>query len=71
MPTLAGFLDYGEMMLGVLTPVGCIATDADVDNCLAMLVRRKGEILTQLLKRLDYAVGLALTEDIFTGAING
>ena len=35
-----------------------------------MLVRRKNETLTQLLTRLDYAIGLALTEDIFTDEIN-
>ena len=71
MPSLAGFLDYGEITLGLLTPVGCVATAADGDNCLAMLVRRKGETVTQLLTRLDYAIGLALTEDIFTDEING
>jgi len=35
-----------------------------------MLVRRKNENLTQLLTRLDYAVGLAITEDIFTDEVN-
>jgi hypothetical protein len=36
-----------------------------------MLVRRKNETLTELLlTRLDYAIGLALTEDIFTDEVN-
>ena len=30
----------------------------------------KNETLTQLLTRLDYAIGLALTEDIFTDEVN-
>jgi hypothetical protein len=35
-----------------------------------MLVRRDEETLTELLTRLDYAIGLALTEDIFTDEVN-
>ena len=35
-----------------------------------MLVRHKNETLTQLLTRLDRAIGLALTEDIFTDEVN-
>ena len=68
---LAGFIDEGEITLGILEPVGCVATATDRHNCLAMLVRRKKENLTQLLTRLDYAVGLAITEDIFTDEVNG
>jgi len=71
LPNLAQFLDDGEITLGLLDPVGCVAVAADGHNSLAMLVRRKGETVTQLLKRLDYAIGLALTEDIFTDEING
>jgi hypothetical protein len=35
-----------------------------------MLVRRKNETLTELLTRLDFAIGLALTGDIFTDEVN-
>ena len=35
-----------------------------------MLVRRNKETLTQLLTRLDHAIGLAITEDIFTDEVN-
>lgn len=71
LPSLAAFLDEGEITFGILEPVGCVATAADGHNCLAMLVRRKDENLTQLLTRLDYAIGLAITEDIFTDEVNG
>ena len=71
LPNLAGFIDEGEITLGILEPVGCVATATDGHNCLAMLVRRKNENLTQLLTRLDYAIGLAITEDIFTDEVNG
>ena len=39
-------------------------------NCLAMLRRRQGEPLAQLLTRLDQAIGKALADDIFTDEIN-
>jgi hypothetical protein len=35
-----------------------------------MLVRREGETLSQLLKRLDLAIARAHTDDVFTDEIN-
>jgi hypothetical protein len=54
----------------VLNPVGCVALASDGHNSLAMLVRRKGETLAQLLIRLDLAIAKEYTEDAFTGEIN-
>ena len=56
LPNLAELITYGEITIGVLRPVGCVATATDEDNCLAMLKRRRGETLAQLLNRLDQAV---------------
>lgn len=70
LPNLARFLKDGEITVGIVDPVGCVATAADEHASIAMLVRRKNETLTQLLTRLDYAIGLALTEDIFTDEVN-
>ena len=70
LPSLATFIEDGEVTVGVLYPVGCVATAADEHASIAMLVRRKNETLTELLTRLDYAIGLALTEDIFTDEVN-
>ena len=70
LPHLADLIDYGEITVGVLEPVGCVATAVDGHDCLAMLVRRDGETLAQLLTRLDLAVGLAFAEDIFTDEVN-
>jgi hypothetical protein len=70
LPHLADLIDYGEITLGTLDPVGGVATAVDGSNCLAMLVRRYGETLMQLLQRLDLAVALAFTEDTFTDEIN-
>jgi hypothetical protein len=57
-----GEISDGEITVGVLRPVGCVATATDGHNCLAMLVRRRGETLAQLLTRLDQAIDKALTE---------
>jgi hypothetical protein len=70
LPHLAELINYGEITLGTLDPVGGVATAVDGSNCLAMLIRRDGETLMQLLQRLDLAVALAFTEDIFTDEIN-
>ena len=60
LPNIENLITYGDITLGVLRPVGCIATAADEDRCLAMLVRRRGETLVQFLMRLDKAIDKAL-----------
>jgi hypothetical protein len=70
LPNIAELIAHGEITIGVLRPIGCIATASDGHNCLAMLVRRRGETLTQLLTRLDLAIAKAFTEDIFTDEVN-
>lgn len=63
--------DGGEITVGALAPFDCVASAADGSNCLAMLVRRDGEPLRALLKRLDNAIGRARSEDIITDEVNG
>lgn len=48
--------DGGEITLGAGDANECWATANDGHNCLAMLVRRDGESLNALLKRLDKAI---------------
>jgi hypothetical protein len=48
--------DGGEITVGAIGSVECAATAADGHNALAMLVRRDGETLNALLKRLDRAI---------------
>lgn len=62
--------DCGEITLGALPPHECVATAADGSNCLAMLVRRDSESLNALLKRLDKAIGLAWSDDLFIDEVN-
>lgn len=71
LPHIADFLDQGEITLGQMDPVGCVAIANDGHNTLAMLVRNDGETLAQLLSRLDQAIHKAIDEDIFTDEING
>jgi hypothetical protein len=70
LPNITDLVSDGEITVGVLRPVGCVATATDGHNCLAMLVRRGGETLAQFLTRLDQAIDKALTEDIYTDEIN-
>ena len=61
----------GEITLGALPPHECVATAADGSNCLAMLVRLDGESFNALLKRLDKAIGVARSNDMFIDEVNG
>ena len=71
LPNIAELIEEGQITVGVLRPVRCIAATAhDGHNSLAMLVRRKGETLVELLTRLDLAIAKAQTEGIFTDEIN-
>ena len=49
LPNLASFIEDGEVTVGIVDPVGCVATTADEHASIAMLVRHKNETLTQLL----------------------
>jgi hypothetical protein len=66
---IAELIRHGQITVGVIQPMGCVAIASNAHQSLAMLVRRKGESLPQLLERLDLAVGKALHEEI-TDEIN-
>lgn len=70
LPNIADLIEDGEITIGMLRPIGCVATAADEDCTYAMLVRRRGESLLQLLSRLDQAIDKALTLGLFTDEIN-
>ena len=70
LPHIEELIEFGKITVGNKYPVGRITVASDQHNALAMLVRRKGETLAQLLTRLDQAVAKALDEDIFTNEIN-
>lgn len=70
LPNIAQLIEDGDITIGRLRPIGCVATAADEDCTYAMLVRRRGETLLQFLVRLDQAIDKALTLGIFTDEIN-
>ena len=60
----------GQISLGELPPVRCAAVASDDNNALAMLQRRPGESLHELLVRLDAAIATAWSEERFIDEIN-
>jgi hypothetical protein len=62
--------DGGDITLGRVGGVECAATAADSHNALAMLVRRDGETLNALLKRLDRAIARYYEDGETTDEIN-
>jgi hypothetical protein len=70
LPNIAELIKAGQITVGVLRPVGCVAVANDGHNTLATLVREKGETLVQLLTRLDLAIAKAYNEEVFTDEIN-
>ena len=63
--------DGGEITLGRLHSIDCAATAADGHNAVAMLVRRNGESLNALLKRLDRAIGTHYNDGETVDEVNG
>jgi hypothetical protein len=71
LPYITELIEEGHITIGVLRPVGeSVAVANDGESTLAMLVRRDGETLSQLLKRLELAIARARTEDVFIDEIN-
>jgi hypothetical protein len=70
LPHIAALIADGEITVGILNPVGCVAVATDGHNTLAMLKRRPDETLAQLLTRLDQAIERAWMEEIYTDEIN-
>jgi len=60
----------GDITIGRVGSIRCVATAADEDQCLAMLVRRPGESLPDLLRRLDAAIADAYENEKFTDEVN-
>jgi len=60
----------GQVTLGNMRPVGCVAVANEESETLAMLKRRPGESLTELLERLDHAIERAFEYDEYLDEIN-
>ncbi len=62
--------DGGSISVGALDDIECVAAASDAHNSLAMLVRRDGETVAGLLKRLDKAVGRFYADGNVTDEVN-
>ena len=61
---------HGTITLGRERSVRCAATAFDTDQNLARLVRREGESLMELLRRLDAAIEDANERHIFADEVS-
>ena len=71
LPNIDELVDSGgQITIGYLHPIECAAVANDESNTLAMLKRRPGESLQQLLERLDAAIARAWDTETFVDEIN-
>ena len=71
LPYIEETIARGAITLGVIPPLKeCVAIAHEGRHTLAMLKRRRGESLAELLDRLNLAIARAHTDDIFTDEIN-
>jgi len=71
LPNVSALIETGgEITLGALAPLPCVAVAFDESNCLAMLKRRSGQSLDQLLIRLDQAIETAWKKGTMIDEIN-
>ena len=71
LPNIAELIDQGgQISIGAIGPIKCAAVASDEYQCYAMLQRRPGETLQQLLERLDAAIDTAITTQEMIDEIN-
>jgi len=62
--------EHGAINISEISLVGCVAAAADNDTCYAMLARRKGESVLELLQRLDQAIATAAENNTTIDEVN-
>jgi hypothetical protein len=71
LPNIESLLaDHGAITLSDISPVGCVAAAADNETCYAMLARREGETVLELLHRLDKAIAEATKNNTTIDEVN-
>ena len=60
----------GQITIGAIDRFDCVAVANDEHNSLAMLRRKPGESIDELLIRLNRAVDQAWNDDLFIDEIN-
>ncbi len=62
--------EHGGIDIRDLSPIGCVAAAADQHMCYAMLARRDGETILELLHRLDKAIATAAETGVTVDEVN-
>jgi short subunit dehydrogenase-like uncharacterized protein len=71
MKNIEMFIDEGgDVSIGPLGQIPCVAAAADHHNTVAMLARRDGERVAALLRRLDKAIAAFYANGTTTDEIN-
>ena len=70
LPSIEELMKYGQITVGNVLPVGCVAVAHDGRQTVAMLLRREGETVAELLTRLDLAIAKARAEGIRVDEVN-
>ena len=70
LPSIEELMKYGEITVSNVRQVGCVAVAHDGRQTVAMLLRREGETVAELLTRLDLAIAKARAEGIRVDEVN-
>jgi hypothetical protein len=71
LPNITDLIDGGgQVSVGAIGSITCAAVASGHDQCYAMLQRRTGETLQQLLERLDAAIETTITTGQMIDEIN-
>ena len=70
-PNIEAILEEGgDISVGRLGPIDCVASASTSYDCPVMLVRREGESFVALLQRLDLSIAKAWKQEITIDEIN-
>ncbi len=61
----------GDITVGRVGPIDCVASASTNYDCPVMLVRRDGESFVALLRRLDRSIAKAWEQEITIDEVNG
>ena len=70
LPNIEELIQHGQITFGVIRPAGCVAVAHDGRQTVAMLVRRDGETVAELITRLDLAIAKARLEGVRVDEVN-
>ena len=69
-PNLDALILDGQITIGKIPPIGNVAIATNGQKTIAMLRQRPGDVLLDVLQRLDEAVKKAIETDVYTDEIN-